>query len=251
MLKSCSPLIARVHVYWTARAGWHDDPYQPIGEWFWILPLMVAFTSIINLYDNTLINKYQRLITCNSSPRYIKCSIHDFLVSFRRVNRSMACAGVIFVLNTWSTRSITYWRWHSGSTRNQSVYWSTSQPSRLNNGWVSPLLHLQANRIQSQTVPIQFDVQNAFPTPKNWILTLVQFFAIKIANLQLFLSWIWVTKHLSCTLHGWGCRYVRSYILVTLHLINKRNSANSRATIWLTIVIRVSIARLVVGEISI
>ena len=33
------------------------DQYQPIGEGFWILPLMVIFTNITNLYDNILINK--------------------------------------------------------------------------------------------------------------------------------------------------------------------------------------------------
>ena len=52
-------------VDWTARAGWYDDPYQPIGECFWILPLMVIFTNIINLYDNILIDKYQGLSICN------------------------------------------------------------------------------------------------------------------------------------------------------------------------------------------
>ena len=34
------------------------DQYQPIGEGFWILPLMVIFTNIINLY-------------CNGVARYI------------------------------------------------------------------------------------------------------------------------------------------------------------------------------------
>ena len=71
MLKSCSPLIARVYRWLAARAGWYDDPYQPIGECFWMLPLMVIFTNIINLHDNILINKYQGLtIYVTGSPRY-------------------------------------------------------------------------------------------------------------------------------------------------------------------------------------
>ena len=70
MLKSCSPLIARVYRYWTTRAGWYDNPHQLIVECFLILPLMVIFTNIINLYDNILNNKYQGLITCCRVPHY-------------------------------------------------------------------------------------------------------------------------------------------------------------------------------------